>query len=102
MYLTLSFRISAENGRRLGSCVEKRPCGFEAACRQLDNNYYLCICPQDLSEPTDDLKCLTRKTGNIIFVELCFYGFLPTVNRRIYSADSPQIVCELEHQQKRT
>lgn len=51
-----------ENGRRLGSCVEKRPCGFEAACRQLDNNYYMCICPQDLSEPTDDLKCLTRKT----------------------------------------
>ncbi|XP_050062324.1 tyrosine-protein kinase transmembrane receptor Ror-like isoform X2 [Aphis gossypii] len=52
----------AENGRRFGSCVEKRPCGFEAACRQLENNYYICICPQDLSEPTDDLKCLTRKT----------------------------------------
>ncbi|KAE9525166.1 hypothetical protein AGLY_014410 [Aphis glycines] len=52
----------SENGRRFGSCVEKRPCGFEAACRQLENNYYKCICPQDLSEPTDDLKCLTRKT----------------------------------------
>ncbi|XP_026821320.1 tyrosine-protein kinase transmembrane receptor Ror-like [Rhopalosiphum maidis] len=52
----------AESGRRFGSCVEKRPCGYEAACRQLSNNYYLCICPQDLSEPTEDLKCLTRKT----------------------------------------
>ncbi|KAL5237174.1 hypothetical protein ACI65C_004584 [Semiaphis heraclei] len=53
---------AAHNNRRLGSCVDKRPCGFEAACRQLDKDWYICICPQDLSEPTEDLKCRTRKT----------------------------------------
>ncbi|KAL4103464.1 hypothetical protein QTP88_018841 [Uroleucon formosanum] len=54
---------STREGRnhRLGNC-DNRPCGFEAACRPLDKDSYTCICPQDLSKPTDDLKCLTRKT----------------------------------------
>ncbi|XP_050435479.1 tyrosine-protein kinase transmembrane receptor Ror-like isoform X2 [Adelges cooleyi] len=39
-----------------------KPCGTEAACNQLQNNTYICICPQDGSKPTKDLKCPKRYT----------------------------------------
>ncbi|XP_050434165.1 tyrosine-protein kinase transmembrane receptor Ror-like isoform X2 [Adelges cooleyi] len=47
---------------QVGSCVEMKPCGTEAACNQLQNNTYICICPQDGSKPTKDLKCPKRYT----------------------------------------
>lgn len=57
--------IAADPRRGIGSCKEMRPCGLEAACRQIDVNAYMCICPQDSSQPTEDLKC-KRRTGKIL------------------------------------
>ncbi|VVC44016.1 Hypothetical protein CINCED_3A003180 [Cinara cedri] len=49
-------------GRRTGSCVDMKPCGLEAACKQIDINTYRCICPYDKSQPTEDGKCPRRMT----------------------------------------
>ncbi|XP_031843455.1 muscle, skeletal receptor tyrosine-protein kinase [Nomia melanderi] len=35
-------------------------CGKEAACRSFKNNTSTCVCPHDLSPPTNDLKCPNR------------------------------------------
>ena len=35
-------------------------CGNEAACRSLDSETSKCVCPHDLSPPTEDLKCPNR------------------------------------------
>lgn len=63
----MRFYILGETGRRVGTCVRERhetkPCGSEAACRQLDPNTYFCVCPHDSSSPTEDLKCPKRITG---------------------------------------
>lgn len=65
----MSFYILGETGRRVGTCVrdrhETKPCGSEAACRQLDPNTYFCVCPHDSSPPTEDLKCPKRITGKL-------------------------------------
>ncbi|XP_015121598.1 tyrosine-protein kinase transmembrane receptor Ror [Diachasma alloeum] len=37
-------------------------CGDEAACWRLPNNTSKCVCPHDLSTPTDDLRCPIRFT----------------------------------------
>ncbi|XP_025424056.1 tyrosine-protein kinase transmembrane receptor Ror-like [Sipha flava] len=62
MHIGRHKRLTASDGRRVGSCFEMKPCGLEAACQQLDETFYKCVCPQDASQPTDDLKCPTRKT----------------------------------------
>ncbi|XP_029164341.1 high affinity nerve growth factor receptor-like [Nylanderia fulva] len=35
-------------------------CGKEAACRSFPNNTSKCVCPHDLSSPTEDLRCPNR------------------------------------------
>ncbi|XP_050529113.1 tyrosine-protein kinase transmembrane receptor Ror-like [Daktulosphaira vitifoliae] len=55
-------RFTENDNLKVGSCVEKKPCGSEAACQQLSSNTYMCICPLDSSPATKDLKCPKRYT----------------------------------------
>ncbi|XP_008547806.1 high affinity nerve growth factor receptor isoform X1 [Microplitis demolitor] len=52
------------NESRFTNCQGKgNICGTEAACRNFPNNTSRCICPHDLSPPTNDLKCPVRLTA---------------------------------------
>ncbi|KAH0563856.1 high affinity nerve growth factor receptor-like isoform X1 [Cotesia glomerata] len=65
---------------RLTNCHGKGPiCGKEAACRTFPNNTSKCVCPHDLSPPTDDLKCPKRLTAFSIPKPISNI-FLPTSN----------------------
>ncbi|KAK0093840.1 hypothetical protein PV326_012506 [Microctonus aethiopoides] len=51
------------NDSRFINCHGKgHICGKEAACRNFPNNTSKCVCPHDLSTPTDELKCPVRST----------------------------------------
>lgn len=63
--------FSGDNSKK-GSCVLMKPCGFEAACKQLDLDTYRCICPQDNSQPNKDLKCPKRQTGKQFGIFMIF------------------------------
>lgn len=50
--------------KHLGNCSRGK-CTGELACKELENNYYSCVCPHDSKAPNSDGSC-PRYTGELL------------------------------------
>ncbi|XP_034949744.1 tyrosine-protein kinase transmembrane receptor Ror-like isoform X2 [Chelonus insularis] len=61
-----SSTLNHDNDRFIDCNGREHICGKEAACKNFPNNTSKCVCPHDLSAPTDDFKCPVRWTVPVV------------------------------------